>query len=161
LIIGNKNAITYKEIFKLIKENKMWIGRNNGPKTYVVPPTYTQKNIEIKNGIVYTTMGNTGWFTNLNVKKRYENLILVKRYTTDEYPKYDNYEAIEVSKVAEIPQDYFGVMVVPITFLDKYNPEQFEIIGIDRYVEDNPHYGHRFKIKGKEIYARILIRRKQ
>jgi hypothetical protein len=85
---------------------------------------------------------------------------LFKNYNKKEYPKYDNYDAIDVSETKNIPQDYDGVMGVPITFLDKYNPEQFEIIGIDRYVEDNPNYGHRFTLKGKETYARILIKRK-
>jgi hypothetical protein len=97
----------------------------------------------------------------LDYKERHEDLILFKRYTPEEYPKYDNYDAINVDKTAEIPMDYDGVMGVPITFLDKYNPEQFEIVGLDRYVEDNPKYGHRFTINGKETYARILIRRKQ
>ena len=81
-----------------------------------------------------------------------------RTYKPELYPKYDNYDAIEVSKVCDIPMDYKGVMGVPITFLDKYNPEQFQIVGIDRYVADNPHYGHRFTINNKEIYARILIR---
>ena len=101
------------------------------------------------------------WFTNIETTKRHEELILYKKYSSDEYPKYDNYDAINVDKVAEIPMDYDGVMGVPITFLDKYNPDQFEILGIDRYVENNPHYGHRFTINGKEIYARVLIRKKQ
>ena len=100
------------------------------------------------------------WFTNLPHKKRHEELILWKEYTPEEYPKYDNYDAIEVSKTAEIPKDYAGVMGVPITFLDKYNPEQFEIVGLDRYVEDNPRYGHRFTLNNKETYARILIKHK-
>jgi hypothetical protein len=99
------------------------------------------------------------WFTNFDIKKRHEEIVLYKNYSPKEFPKYDNYDAIEVSKVSEIPQDYDGVMGVPISFLDKYNPDQFEILGIDRYVEDNPHYGHRFKINDKEIYARIVIKR--
>jgi hypothetical protein len=171
LIIGSMNAITYKECFKHIKENKMWLGFNNGSKTYIVPSTYTQKNIEIKNGIAYTTMGNTGWFTNIDIKKRHEDLILVKRYTPEEYPKYYNYDAIEVSKTAETPMDYGGVMGVPITFLDKYNPEQFEIMGMsasagyDAEIVGIPKIGN-FKdarplIKGKNTYARIFIKRKQ
>lgn len=106
-------------------------------------------------------VSGVNWFTNLEINKRHENLILFKKYTPEEYPKYDNYDAINVDKTADIPADYNGVMGVPITFLDKYNPEQFEIKGIDRYVEDNPKYGHRFTINGKEIYARILIRRRQ
>ena len=99
-------------------------------------------------------------YTNLEHKKRHEPLILYKHYSADEYPKYDNYNAINVNKVAEIPCDYEGVMGVPITFLDKYNPEQFEILGIDRYIEDNPNYWKRFMLDYKEVYARILIRKR-
>ncbi|MDR0527115.1 MAG: adenine-specific methyltransferase EcoRI family protein, partial [Spirochaetaceae bacterium] len=131
LIIGNINAITYKEIFKYIKENQLWLGVNNGPKKYIVPDKkeYDHLATKTENGVRLTSMGNTGWFTNLDVKKRHENLILYKKYNPAEYPKYDNYDAIEVSKVGEIPVDYDGVMGVPVTFLDKYNPEQFEIVG--------------------------------
>ena len=99
------------------------------------------------------------WFTNMDIPKRHEKLPLYKQYTPEEFPKYDNYDAIEVSKSANIPYDYDGVMGVPITFMDKYSPEQFEIVGLDRYVADNPKYGHRFTLGGKETYARILIRR--
>jgi len=166
LVLGNQNAITYKEIFKLIKENQLWLGIDNGgTKWFQVPPHYdiqTETRIKVdENGVKYFSMGNIAWFTNLDHKKRHLNIILYKRYNEDEYPHYDNYNAIEVSKVGEIPQDYDGVMGVPVTFLDKYNPDQFDIIGIDRYVEDNPNYGHRFKVNGKEIYARILIKRKK
>ena len=105
-------------------------------------------------------MGNICWFTNLDHQKRHEELILYKKYTPEEYPKYDNYDAINVDKTADIPCDYDGVMGVPITFLDKYNPEQFEILGLDRYVDDNPRYGHRFLMNGQEKYARILIRKR-
>jgi hypothetical protein len=105
-------------------------------------------------------MGNICWFTNLDIEKRHEELTLYKKYNPSEYPHYDNYDAINVNTVADIPMDYSGIMGVPITFIAKYNPEQFEIIGIDRYVEDNPRYGHRFSINGKETYARILIKRK-
>jgi hypothetical protein len=85
---------------------------------------------------------------------------LYRKYDADAYPKYDNYDAINIDKTCDIPMDYDGVMGVPITFFDKYCPSQFEIVGLDRYVEDNPKYGHRFTIKNKETYARILIRRK-
>jgi hypothetical protein len=105
-------------------------------------------------------LGNICWFTNLDHDKRHEELDLVCRYSTEEYPTYDNYNAINVNKVDDIPNDYEGIMGVPITFLDKYNPDQFEIKGIDRYVEDNPRYGHRFQLNSKEVYARILIRNK-
>lgn len=118
LIIGNKNAITYKEFFPLLKDNKVWIGCTN-VKEFLQPDGSIKK------------FGNIGWFTNLNVAKRNEKLILYKKYISEEYSKYDNYDAINVNKVSEIPMDYDGVMGVPITFLDKYNPEQFEILGAD------------------------------
>ena len=118
LIIGNINSLHYKEIFPLIKDNKIWLGFNNGARTYKKPDGSFQK------------MGNTGWFTNLDHNKRHENLDLVCRYSPEEYPTYANYDAIEVSKVSDIPCDYHGIMGVPTTFLEKYNPEQFEIIGL-------------------------------
>lgn len=145
LIIGNDNARTYLVFFKLIQKNKLWSGCEK-VKEFIQPDGTIKK------------FGNVGWFTNLDVAKRHEPLILYKKYSPKEYPKYDNYDAIEVPKVSEIPMDYKGVMGVPITFFDKYNPKQFKIIGIDRYVEDNPNYGRRFTINGKEIYARILIK---
>ena len=104
------------------------------------------------------------WFTNLDIPRLHIPLDLRGNYYTgneENYPRYDEYNAIEVSKTADIPCDYNGVMGVPITFLNKYCPEQFDILGIDRYVSDNPHYGHRFTLNGKEVYARILIRRKE
>jgi hypothetical protein len=170
LLIGNKNAITYKEVFSLIRDNRLWVGYTpmSADLLFDVPAVYARELIATKKessaykivkGVV-KGRSQSIWFTNLDHKKRHEDLLLYKKYTPEEYPRYDNYDAIEVSKTMEIPEDYDGVMGVPVTFLDKYNPDQFEIKGIDRYVEDNPHYGHRFKINGKEIYARILIRRK-
>lgn len=135
LILGSQNAITYREVFKLIQENKIWLGMDNGgTKWFQVPLDYeimteSRKKFDNK-GNKYFSMGNIMWFTNLDVPKRHETLTLYKQYSPAEYPRYDNYDAIEVSKVAEIPYDYDGVMGVPITFLDKYNPEQFEILGI-------------------------------
>jgi hypothetical protein len=180
LIIGNKNAITYKEIFKLIKENKMWIGRMpmGTDMLFNVPEKYSKSFLENKkegsaykivNGVV-KGRSQACWFTNLDHKKRHEKMEFWKKYTTKEYPKYDNYDAVEVSKTIEIPGDYDGVMGVPITFLDKYNPEQFEILGMsasagyDAEIVGIPKY-EGFKdarplIKGKNTYARILIRRK-
>jgi len=134
LIIGNQNAITYKEIFPLIKDNKMWLGHNNGAQEFLVPDSFERNNVYVKNGSKYAKFGNICWFTNLETLKRHEELMLYKRYTASEYPKYDNYDAINVDKVADIPCDYFpsencsGNMGVPVTFLDKYNPDQFEII---------------------------------
>ena len=116
LIIGSLNAINYREVFPFIKNNEIWLGINNGAKAYHKPDGTIQK------------MGNTGWFTNLLHKHRNEALDLVCRFDREEYSKYDNYDAIEVSRTTDIPYDYDGVMGVPMTFLDKYNPEQFEII---------------------------------
>lgn len=116
LIIGNKNAITYKEIFPYIKNNELWLGMN-WVKDFVQP------NGEVKK------FGNICWYTNIGHSRRNTELDLYKKYSADEYPKYDNYDAIEVSKVSEIPMDYEGVMGIPITFLDKYCPTQFEIVG--------------------------------
>jgi hypothetical protein len=130
LVIGTNNAIHYKEVFPLIQQNKLWLGYNNGPKKFLVPDDYESKSIVIIDGQKYMPMGNTSWFTNLDTTKRHEVLTLYKKYTPDEYHKYDNYDAIDVGKVAEIPLDYDGAMGVPDTFLDKHNPEQFELIGI-------------------------------
>ena len=151
IIIGNKNAITYKEIFPLLKNNEIWLGSNNP-----APKEFMQRDGTIKK------FGNIGWYTNLDVKKRHEELILVKRYTPDEYPHYDNYDAINVNKVINIPCDYAGVMGVPITFLDKYNPEQFEIIGHEHDLNGNggKESLSQFMVNGKGVYKRILIRNK-
>ena len=162
LIVGPKNAITYKEIFPLIKDNKMWLGYQfSGGNAFfrVVNPTDYVKGVFDENtGLV--KFRNCGWFTNIHINRLEEQIDLYRRYSPLDYPKYDNYDAIEVSKVANIPMDYDGVMGVPITFLDRYCPKQFEIVGLDRYVKDNPRYGHRFTIDSKEIYARILIHKK-
>lgn len=181
LVIGSLNSITYQEVFKLFKHDKLWLGYNNGAKTYLVPDSYEQDNIFVgEDGKKYAKMGNTGWYTNLDIIKRHELLILYKKYNSEEYQKYDNYDAIEVSKVSEIPKDYKRVMGVPVTFLDKYNPEQFEILGItDRdpnqkhrvkmYIrEDSPKYNDlnrraTLKVNGniKPVYARLLIKNKK
>lgn len=140
IIIGNQNAITYKEIFPLLKDNIIWLGNNNpAPKLFYVPTLLEErKNIKKdENGDLVATFGNICWFTNLDIKKRHEDLILIKKYNDEDYPTYDNYDAINVDKVKDIPYDYEGVMGVPITFMDKYNPDQFEILGSDNY-EDTP-----------------------
>ena len=161
LVIGNNNAITYKEIFPLIKENKLWLGfSDNKTMEFVMPDSYEKYNYIDKKGRKIGKVPAISWFTNLEHSKRNDEIILYKKYTSEEFPKYDNYDAIEVSRVCEIPKDYNGVMGVPITFLGKYNPSQFEIVGLDRYVEDNPHYGKRFTINNRETYARILIKKK-
>ena len=118
LIIGPMNALHYKEVFPLLKNNDIWLGFNNGAKEYDKPDGTKQK------------MGNTGWYTNLDHNKRHEELDLIRPYSPEAYPMYANYDAIEVSKVQDIPYDYPGAMGVPTTFIDKYNPEQFEIIGL-------------------------------
>ena len=165
LIIGNKNALTYKEIFTLIKANKIWTGVRGFSGGMWFKSDYegkTEKFIKDWEGNTERIINVPSiWFTNLDHKKRHEELILYKNYIPEDYPKYANYNVIEVSKTAEIPMDYDGVMGVPITFMDKYNPEQFEILGLDRYVENNPNYGHRFKLNGKETYARIILRLKK
>ena len=153
IIIGSKNAITYKDFFPLLKDNKVWIGYNN-VNDFQQPDGSFKK------------FGNIGWFTNLGIKKRHEKIVLRKIYTPEEYPTYDNYEAINVNKTVEIPSDYDGVMGVPISFLDKYNPEQFEIVGWSRHNDLNMDGGYWKKgtcndalIGGKLVYRRILIRK--
>jgi hypothetical protein len=164
IVIGSQNAITYKEIFSYIKENKMWLGYKSGDMAFKIPQHYEPRETrywEDENGQKWRSLGNVCWFTNLDISKRHEDLILYKTYNQNEYPNYDNYDAINIDKTKDIPLNYTGKMGVPITFLDKYNPDQFEIIGLDRYVEDNPNYGRRFTLNGKETYARILIRNKK
>lgn len=181
VIIGNQNAITYKEIFPLLKDNKIWLGYKSGDMSFRVPSYFQPRPTRYwqdETGQKWRSMGNVCWYTNIDIEKRHEELILYKHYSPEEYPRYDNYDAIEVSKTADIPMDYDGVMGVPITFLDKYSPEQFEILGItDR---GNP-YGLTTKVYGKETphagdlnrrgailtdnglkatYARLLIKRK-
>jgi len=137
LIIGNQNAITYKEIFPLIKENKMWLGvsMNGSNRYFQVPDDYelTEKTGKIIDGKKYAFVKSVVWFSNLETSKRREEIDLYKKYKPEEYPKYDNYNAINIDKVSEIPEDYFGEMGVPVTFLHKYNPDQFEIVGCADY----------------------------
>ena len=139
LIIGSKNAITYKDFFPLLKNGDVWIGRNN-------PSEFLQPDGSIKK------FGNIGWFTNLGIAKRHEKLVLRKKYDPEEYPRYDNYDAINVNKLSDIPVDYDGVMGVPISIMDKYNPDQFEIIDLLKHKDR--------VVNGKCKYPRILIRKK-
>ena len=156
LVIGNMNAITYKEIFSFIKDNKVWLGVSPRSMNFKLPD-----NSE--------TCVNACWFTNLHHKKRNDELILYKKYNEKDYPKYDNYDAINVDKVKDIPMDYFETIGVPITFLDKFNPEQFEIVSCNDYrkVEGIPFKGHGLikdkhgTINGKPKYVRILIKNKR
>ena len=131
IIIGHQNAITYKEIFKLLRDNKMWLGNGfTGNAAHFINKSYEDYATagDHKEGMI--RVSGVAWFTNLEISKRHEDLVLYKNYSPDEYAKYDNYEEINVDKTKDIPMDYAGVMSVPITFLDKYNPEQFEIVGL-------------------------------
>lgn len=134
LIIGNQNAITYKEIFPLLKNNNMWLGitMNGSNRYFRVPDSYplTEATGKVENGIKYAFVKGVRWFTNLDNKQRNEEIVLYKKYSPEIYPKYDNYDAINVDKVTDIPKDYDGVIGVPITFFGKYNPKQFEILGL-------------------------------
>jgi len=189
LVIGNQNAITYKEVFKFIKEDKVWLGVDNGgTKWFRVPDGYniqTESRKKVENGIKYFSMGSIMWFTNMDNPKRHQSIPVFQQYSSGKYPTYDNYKAIEVSRVADIPVDFYGVMGVPITFLDKYNPAQFEIVGMcenkDIYKlksrvyttkECQAAYQKLFNkkgtydlnaagvIRGKKVYQRILIKHK-
>ncbi|GAA2028370.1 adenine-specific methyltransferase EcoRI family protein [Terrabacter terrae] len=151
LILGDQNAITYPQIFRYLKDNRLWIGiENGGTKWFRVPDDYdiaTESRKRLVDGVKYFSMGRIYWFTNLDHAKRHENLILTERYTPERYPQYDNFEAIEVSRVADIPEDWEGAMGVPITFLDKYNPEQFQILGNDdEGLTPTKTYGHKVKV---------------
>ena len=135
LIIGNINSVTYKEIFPLIAQNTVWLGVSisSGDREFRVPDDYplTAAGCRVdENGIKYIRVKGVRWFTNLDHNKRHEELQLFRTYDSDSYPQYDNYSAVNVGKVVDIPKDYYGAMGVPITFLDKYNPDQFEIIGL-------------------------------
>lgn len=164
LIIGNQNAITYKEIFPLIMQNKMWLGESihSGDRMFYVPDYYDMNAAGCgidKEGNRFIRVKGVRWYTNLDIKRRHEHFESGSKYRDgSSYPHYDEYDAIEVSHTSDIPMDYDGVMGVPITFLDRYNPDEFEILGLDRYIADNPHPGRRFTIDGRETYARVLIR---
>lgn len=160
LIIGNVNAITYKEVFPLIKDNKVWLGPSitSGDRKFNVPDYYPLKAAGCgidPDGRKYIRVKGVRWFTNLDHNKRHEEMDLICRYSPEEYPNYDNYNAINVDKTSDMPCDYPGVMGVPITFLDKYNPEQFEIIKFRKGDDDKD-----LRVNGKCPYFRILIRNK-
>ena len=153
LIIGNQNAITYKEIFKLIKENKLWLGYGfSGGAGHFINHHYENyaTATDKKEGMI--RVSGVVWFTNLDHNKSHKDLILYKKYSKEEFPHYDNYDAINIDKTKDIPLDWKGAMGVPITFLDKYNPEQFEILGKCR--QD-------LTVNGKSPYFRIIIRNKK
>ena len=166
LIIGNQNAITYKEIFPYIKENKLWLGVSisSGDREFRIPDNYVVRSKSLRideNGNKYVRVVGVRWFTNIPHDKRNAPLNLCKKYSEVEYPKYDNYDAINVNKTIDIPMDYDGVMGVPITFLDKYCPTQFEILGIANNVRWIGDFPCLTIIKGEKVYNRILIRRKK
>lgn len=135
IIIGNVNAITTKEIFNFMKDNRLWFGASihSGDRAFYVPDDYPLDaagcGIDETTGRKFIRVKGVRWYTNLDIKQRHEEMILVKRYLPQDYPKYENYDAIEVGKTSDIPCDYDGIMGVPITFMDKYCPEQFDIIG--------------------------------
>ena len=178
ITIGNLNAITYKEIFPLLQQNKLWFGATcfKGGAAYFIAPQElyepekmsNPKHAYMENGVFYWRVNGVRWYTNLDIDKRHDKLPLWKDYEGNEtdYPEYDNYAAIEVGKVAEIPCDYFGVMGVPVSFMDKYCPEQFRIIGadfdlagpviVDGKEKPNP---QRLYVDGRRLYSRILIQR--
>lgn len=176
IIIGNQNAISYQEVFPHLKQNEIWLGYNNGDMAFRVPDYFEPRETRYwqdEAGQKWRSLGNIAWFTNLDIKKRHEELILVKRYDPEQYLKYVNYDAIEISKISDIPCDFDGEMGVPITFLDKYNPEQFEIVGISRelvrtvsedvrmngaYPQVGRFYLNVGTAKYKKVYERLVIR---
>ena len=179
LIIGSQNSISYKEIFNHIKANKIWLGYN-AVKRFTMPNNQEHNSVIVDNGTRYAVFGNICWYTNLDISKRHDDLILYKNFNETDYIKYDNYDAIEVSRITDIPMDYKGAMGVPITLLDKYNPDQFEILGItDRdnnsgiktktYTNDDASNPGDLNRRGvlkigseyKSTYARLLIKNKK
>ena len=171
LIVGSQNNVTYKEVFPLIIQNKIWLGYKSGDMAFRVPEDYEPRETRYwqdETGQKWRSLGNICWYTNLDHNKRHEELDLVCRYSPEEYPSFDNYNAINVKKVDDIPYDYKGAMGVPITFLDKYSPEQFEILNANDYRKNEtiPLKAHGLikdkegAIHGKPTYVRILIRNK-
>jgi hypothetical protein len=171
VIIGSTNAISYKEIFPLMKDDRVWLGYGKGDMSFRVPDYYEERKTRFwvdENGDKWRSLGNARWFTNLDITKRHEDLILYKTYDPVEYPPFDFYDAINVNRLADIPADYFGVMGVPITFPDSHNPNQFEIVDANtvRRTESVPKKSHGLvkdkeaAVGGKATYVRILIRRR-
>ena len=173
IIIGNQNALTGKEVFSYLRDNKMWLGYHSGDMAFRVPddsePRETRFWID-ENGKKWRSLGNACWYTNLDISKRHEPIDLIEKYDAEKYPKFDNYNAINVNKTLSIPYDYDGVMGVPVTMLQYHCPEQFEIIGHTHSGDDDIRVEelrtdtknrHRGLINGKQIYDRILIRRKE
>lgn len=178
LVLGDQNAITYDEVFAQVMANNLWFGyENGGIKWFQVPDDYditTESRKKVVDGVKYFSMGRVYWYTNLDTAKRHEAITAYRHYTPEEFPTYTNYPGIEVSKVSDIPMDYDGAMGVPITFLDRYNPEQFEILGSSRrlakpmsdYAKRGTYMqgGPRFYVPvgdgtHQRLYDRIVIRR--
>ena len=178
IIIGNMNAVTYKEIFPMIAENRLWLGYNSGHFWFKVPDSYEIKKTDFKideHGQKWRRMGNICRFTNVDIEKRHENMPLFRNYSPELYPKYDNYDAINVDRTVDIPCDYYGVMGVPITFLSQYNPDQFEIVAFRKGTDGKdlvysfPDCSHSVNVERErertgrrtvQPYFRILVRRK-
>lgn len=163
LIVGNQNALTYKEIFPLIKKDKVWTGYQFGEMKFRVPdesePRKTRYWVD-ETGQKWRSLGNAMWLTNIDNERRHREIVLTKKYNEMDYPKYDNYDAINVRTINDIPSDYYGIMGVPITIINRYNSKQFEIVGEANHGSDNEYDLFKPIINGKEIYKRILIRRR-
>ncbi len=163
LLIGNQNAITYKEIFPYIKEDKAWVGYRFGDMAFRVPADTQPRNTRFwidESGQKWRSLGNAMWLTNLDIPRRHQRLVLTQYYDPEKYPKYDNFDGINVRRVADIPMDYDGIMGVPITYLKYHNGSQFEIVGEANHGSDNEFDLFKPKIDGKELFKRILIRKK-
>jgi len=163
LLISNQNALTYKEIFPLIQTNKIWTGFQFGEMKFRVPSTSPERKTRFwidENGQKWRSLGNAMWLTNLDNEKRHQKIFLSKTYNDRDYPTYDNYDAINVRTINDIPSDYYGVMGVPITFINRYNSEQFIIVGEANHGSDNEFDLFKPTINGKELFKRILIKRK-
>ena len=163
LLIGNQNALTYKEIFPYIKSGKVWIGYQFGDMSFKVPNDTPPRKYRFwidEKGQKWRSLGNAMWLTNLDTTKKHQELTLTCKYDPDRYPKYDNFNAINVSRVLDIPQDYFGIMGVPLTYLKYHNENQFEIVGEANHGSDNEFDLFKPIINGKEQFKRILIRKK-
>jgi hypothetical protein len=170
LVLGNMNAVTYKETFPILKDEKMWWGVSLSgsndvyfkvPSDYELPKAVGHSRVA-EDGTKYFKLRNVVWYTNLDFKKRHERFDSYKIYSPDEYPKYDDYDAINIGKVKDIPEDYYGAMGVPISFLGKHNPEQFEILGMDDHRMQPPKWrGRGPSLNGKNIYRRLIIQRKK
>lgn len=163
LIIGNQNALTYKEIFPLIKNDKVWTGFQFGEMKFRVPksskPRTTRYWVD-ETGQKWRSLGNAMWLTNLDNERRHRQINLTKKYSSKEYPKYDNYDAINVKTINDIPYDFYGIMGVPITIINRYNSEQFEIVGEANHGSDSEYDLFKPILNGKELYKKILIRRR-